>query len=264
MCLKCFLLLLTTTLVTAHQAPALYGSFTSNRIIGGSNEVIENAPWQISLQYLGKHVCGGSIYNKEIIVTAAHCVASRLPKDLQVRVGSTYHNSGGTLVGVARTLSHEHFNRPSYANDIAVIRLSQPLTFGTSVQPIALAKTTPSRKTSATVTGWGISKKVPVSPTQLQSVRLRIMSQKLCWKISFGLITNDMICAFDWKKGACNGDSGGPLVVNRELVGVVSFGKFIFNRETFNKTNNSRVFCNNYFDRAFNYFEVKTFSFNYY
>ncbi|EDW64483.1 trypsin iota [Drosophila virilis] len=227
MCLKCFLLLLTIALVAAHQEPAFNGTFTSNRIVGGSNEVIENAPWQISLQYLGKHVCGGSIYSKEIIVTAAHCVANRLPKDLRVRVGSTYHNSGGTLVGVTRTLSHEYFNRPSYANDIAVIRLSQPLTFGKSVKPIALAQTTPSRKTFATVTGWGFSKKLAAPPTQLQSVRLRIMSHKLCWKINFGLITNDMVCAFDWKKGACNGDSGGPLVVNRELVGVVSFGKFM-------------------------------------
>ncbi|XP_064535169.1 trypsin iota-like [Drosophila montana] len=227
MCFKCVLLLLTTTLVAAHLEPALNGSFTSNRIIGGSNEVIENAPWQISLQFLGRHVCGGSIYSEEIIVTAAHCVSGRAHTDLRVRVGSTYHNSGGTLVGVARTLSHERFNQPPYANDIAVIRLSTPLTFGRSVQPIALARTTPGRKTSATVTGWGFRKKLPVSPTQLQSVKLRIMSHKLCWKINFGIITNDMVCAFDWKKGACNGDSGGPLVVNRELVGVVSFGKFM-------------------------------------
>ena len=31
-------------------------------------------PWQISLKNLGRHICGGSIVNKNQVITAAHCV----------------------------------------------------------------------------------------------------------------------------------------------------------------------------------------------
>jgi trypsin len=45
-----------------------------NRIVGGHDDVIENVPWQISLQRNGAHHCGGSILNQNTILTAAHCV----------------------------------------------------------------------------------------------------------------------------------------------------------------------------------------------
>lgn len=43
------------------------------RIVGGVATSISSFPWQISLQRSGSHSCGGSIYNANIIVTAAHC-----------------------------------------------------------------------------------------------------------------------------------------------------------------------------------------------
>jgi trypsin len=45
-----------------------------NRIVGGSDDVIENVPFQISLHRTGSHHCGGSILNQNTILTAAHCV----------------------------------------------------------------------------------------------------------------------------------------------------------------------------------------------
>ncbi|WP_407808037.1 trypsin-like serine protease, partial [Staphylococcus aureus] len=43
------------------------------RIVGGSSISISSVPWQISLQYYGSHICGGSIISANYIVTAAHC-----------------------------------------------------------------------------------------------------------------------------------------------------------------------------------------------
>ena len=40
---------------------------------------IDEFPWQISLRNLGSHICGGSIINRNQVITAAHCVEGASP-----------------------------------------------------------------------------------------------------------------------------------------------------------------------------------------
>ncbi|KAG0418051.1 hypothetical protein HPB47_005162 [Ixodes persulcatus] len=44
------------------------------QIVGGSDATPLEFPWQISLRISGQHICGGSIINKQHILTAAHCI----------------------------------------------------------------------------------------------------------------------------------------------------------------------------------------------
>ena len=50
--------------------------FPSSRIVGGKETSIQNWPWQVGLQspHDGSIFCGGSLLNKEWVITAAHCI----------------------------------------------------------------------------------------------------------------------------------------------------------------------------------------------
>ncbi|XP_017014654.2 trypsin alpha-like [Drosophila takahashii] len=227
---RCFLLLLAFDFLSAGRVPQL-----EERIVGGSDIEIEQAPWQVSLQINGQHYCGGSIYSKDIIITAAHCRFTREgrrleAKDFQISVGSSLKNTNGSLVKVAAIKSHERFHDPPYKNDIAVMRLSEPLEFSNKVQPIPLAENYPALGTNAFASGWGATsfelgfmngflELNPIYPVHLQGVSLQIRS-KLPGDLTYAGITGQTICG---------GDSGGPLIVNNQLVGVVSSGPIFCN-----------------------------------
>ncbi|XP_017110916.1 trypsin beta-like [Drosophila elegans] len=229
MFIQSFLLLLAINFLSAGRV-----SRPVERIIGGQNIEIEQAPWQVSLQVNGRHHSGGSIYSKDIIITAAHCRFNQKrrrleAKDFLIRVGSSLKNSKGTLVKVAAIRSHENFDfKTNVFNDIAVMRLSKPLKFTSKVQSIPLAERNPAPGTVAMVSGWGATSVLPSRngypvlsyPINLQAVHNHIRNWNYC--SIFVTMSENNICAGTFGQSACFGDSGGPLVVNQELVGVVS------------------------------------------
>ncbi|XP_017069090.1 trypsin beta [Drosophila eugracilis] len=198
------------------------------RIVGGTATTISSFPWQISLQRSGSHSCGGSIYSSKVIVTAAHCLQSVSASSLQIRAGSSYWSSGGTVVKVSSFKNHEGYNANTMVNDIAIIKLASALSFSSTIKSIGLASSNPANGAAASVSGWGTQSSGSSSiPTQLQYVNVNIVSQSKCASSSYSYgsqIKSSMICAAASGKDSCQGDSGGPLVSGGVQVGVVSWG----------------------------------------
>ncbi|XP_062141993.1 trypsin alpha-like [Drosophila sulfurigaster albostrigata] len=197
----------------------------NNRNVGGKVTSIERIPWQVSLQKLGRHDCGGVIYSKNIIITAAHCVQKDYPMIYDVRVGSSTSNNGGSVIKVAKITVHDHFiyiNNETPEYDIALLLLSSPLEMGPAVKAIPLSESVPNDGAAVLVSGWGQTETEPVAK-YLKSVYLNIVNREECAR-SHGMLVKATICAASPWKGACGGDSGGPLTHNGKLVGIVSFG----------------------------------------
>ncbi|XP_062137430.1 hypodermin-A-like [Drosophila sulfurigaster albostrigata] len=203
----------------------------NNRIVGGKYTQIEAIPWQVSLQILGRYHCGGVIYSKNTIITAAHCVHNNDSKLLDseffdVRVGSSISNNGGSVIKVAKITVHDHYiniNNKKAEYDIALLLLSSPLEMGPTVKAIPLAESVPNDGATVLVSGWGRTETEPVAK-YLKSVYVNIVNREECARAYNTEIIKATICAASPWKGFCRGDSGGPLTYNGKLVGIVSFG----------------------------------------
>lgn len=194
------------------------------RIYGGVNTRIENTPYQVSLQVYHQHICGGTIYKRDIIVTAAHCVHNKKVKYITIRAGTNFYNKGGSVVRVSAKSVHDQYDEYRIYNDVALLLLSSPLKLDTHVQTIDLASSDPEIGATSTVSGWGKTE-TEYTPANLKSVNVSIVSRKKCVNAySTYYIQENNICAAAAGKDACQGDSGGPLVHNHKLVGIVSWG----------------------------------------
>ncbi|XP_031617438.1 trypsin-like [Contarinia nasturtii] len=212
----------------------------TSRIVGGEKAKIENFKWQAALLENSKIFCGGSIITPTKILTASHCLEGKTDlTKLQARVGSSNPLEGGVLKSITKIRSHPDFNKPSSMNnDICVVFLGEPLTFGTTICGILLAGTSIilPPDTHVVVSGFGVITPNGNKVDVLHSVSVPIVDYDLCYKSykSYkgpGKLTKNMICAGFYGVGgkdASKGDSGGPLVYSGNsdpiLYGVVSWG----------------------------------------
>ncbi|CAL1573966.1 unnamed protein product [Knipowitschia caucasica] len=210
----------------------------SSRIVGGTEAENGAWPWQVSLQIRGSHICGGSIISSKWILSAAHCFESYNRAYLwKVQYGDVslihmaFYNPSKS---VDKIISHANYNPETNDNDIALLKLSSPLAFSSTVKPVCLPNAgldlSPERQ--AWITGWGALRSSGTSPDRLNQAEVTIYSRGTCnaHSVLDGAVTETMICAGKLSGGvdSCQGDSGGPLVVKQGgvwwLVGDTSWG----------------------------------------
>jgi secreted trypsin-like serine protease len=214
---------------------------STSKITGGSNADISEFPWQVFLE-AKEFTCGGSIIGDIWIVTAAHCTRDdynvRIPaSSMDVIVGA--NNPRNSLQGekyyVSEVISHENFDTQTLENDIALLKLKEPIAY-TNAKPIKLvsAKDVSAGATDpgvmSWVSGYGITSVKPVIyPSTLQKVQLPIVSNSQAASVWKTIPSTDVMAGYiSGNKDACSGDSGGPLVVpvsgEYKIAGLVSWG----------------------------------------
>ncbi|XP_019720567.1 transmembrane protease serine 2-like [Hippocampus comes] len=201
------------------------GGVNSSRASRGQQASLGAWPWQVSLQLAGSHRCGGAIISPNWIVTAAHCAhMTSNPGDWSVYAGLVeplgIHFNPAHAVG--HVVAHERFDRVTYRNDIALMRLSKPLDFAASsnIGPVCLPNV--GLNISAPLNVWTTGYAVSVngdSPylveAQVSLVDVAGCNSSTAYK---GLISKEMLCSKGAQTGsdACKTDSGGPLVWQRD------------------------------------------------
>jgi len=213
---------------------------SKHRIVGGTEAKANSYPWIVSLQQGTSHFCGGTLIRvsskydvSDIIVTASHCVFEG-PRNLRAVIGAHSISSSGQAVKAAKYVMHPYYDHKTTVNDIAIIKLEQPVTFSKTIQPACLppfGQAVPAND-YAVVAGWGTMAEGKFSlPDKLLQVSVPVVTDSTCKRYyPEDVDLNLMFCAGYERGGkdSCQGDSGGPLVFKTTtgwtLRGVVSFG----------------------------------------
>lgn len=213
------------------------------KIVGGKDAIHGQFPWTVSIKLNKRHHCGGSLINRQWILTAAHCLARNNPSSYTVKLGGHYRSqdkeSTSIEVGAKLLISHEGFSFQHFGNDIALIKLERAIEYSSHIRPVCLpsgAETDETVKTGRVV-GWGRLTQSGVSAETLQQLDVPIVDLSVCqqWYKSKGQtipIRPSQICAGHEQGGkdACQGDSGGPMVSidsgsgQAKVIGIVSAG----------------------------------------
>lgn len=193
------------------------------RIVGGQIAHPGQFPYQVSFRNaFDKHICGGSILNKNWILTAASSIDQSIPQNIHIVVGSILLNEGGTHHKLKQIKLHPKYNNVTLENDVAVVETVNEIIFNDLVQPIALLDTQV-KTGQVLLSGWGRLSTNGNIPKNLMYLMTEIFPQEECaLKIT---INNDTLCTFAGiHKGSCFGDTGSALVVpGKGQIGINSF-----------------------------------------
>ncbi|XP_069957157.1 CLIP domain-containing serine protease B9 [Cherax quadricarinatus] len=223
------------------------------RVVGGEESRRGQWPWMAAIWLHGpkktEFWCGGSLVSRQYVLTAAHCTKDSRgktfdPQQFSVRLGD--HNifsesddfiSSPQTYRVTEIRPHPDFKSHGFYNDVALIRLDQPVDFTEYIVPVCLPSEEFSRQPldhlvgqTPSVIGWGSTFYGGHESASLREAKLPVWKNSDCDDAYFQPITNIFLCAgfVEGGRDACQGDSGGPLLLYTEgrwvQIGLVSFG----------------------------------------
>uniref|UniRef100_A0A672LDG0 Trypsin-like n=1 Tax=Sinocyclocheilus grahami TaxID=75366 RepID=A0A672LDG0_SINGR len=212
----------------------------NNKIVGGENAKAGAWPWQVSIQKLsGSHFCGGSLINKDWVLSAAHCFNQVTASSIVMYFGRHSQlglNPNETSRRASQIITHPKYNLIRHDSDIALVQLSSSVTFSDYIRPVCLAAAGSvfGGGTESWITGWGVLKSGAGEVSDiLQEVQVPVVSNNDCYNAFAAIttITSNMICTGLINVGgkhSCQGDSGGPVASRNSSLwiqsGIVSFG----------------------------------------
>lgn len=154
--------------------------------------------------------CGATLINDRYALTAAHCVYGMDIKGISVRLLQLNINSAseGILRNVAFATMHPLYNPTILENDIALLRLDQPVPLLDPIRPVCLPTNSIQNFDfkKAIVAGWGLTRDDGDQSTYLQEVVVPVLTNSQCRATSYkSMILETMLCAgyLEGGKDAC-------------------------------------------------------------
>nr|XP_043879145.1 elastase-1-like [Solea senegalensis] len=192
------------------------------RVVGGEVARPNSWPWQISLQYKSGssyyHTCGGTLIERDWVMTAAHCVDRSRTWRVVIGEHELYSDDGREQIkSVSNVYIHPRWNSNNVAGgfDIALLRLSSAATLNSYAQLGSLPPTGQilPHNNLCYVTGWGLTSTGGSLSRQLKQAYLPLVDHKTCSSSGWwgSTINTSMVCGGGGAESGCNGDSGGPL-----------------------------------------------------
>ncbi|WP_405873813.1 S1 family peptidase [Streptomyces sp. NBC_00005] len=194
-------------------------------VVGGTPAAQSEFPFMVHLS-MG---CGGALYKKDVVLTAAHCVdGSGSNTRITATAGVTDLNSSSAI----KVRSTKVKQAPGYngeGKDWALIKLAHPIDLPT----LKIATSTRYNRGVFTIAGWGDTKEDGgTGSTKLLKATVPYVPDSQCkWHYGNRLVPKDELCAGYPQGGVdtCQGDSGGPMFRKDDAgrwiqVGIVSWG----------------------------------------
>ena len=227
------------------QTPYASVSPKSPMIVGGT--AVPNGKYPFMAALLDKRrpgdafdelFCGGTLIDKDSVLTAAHCLVNPKPDKLQVVIGRTaLSQNRGQLRSVSRRFIHPRYsgNERAEVYDAGVLKLRRPVK---GIKPIKLATAKQNNLEKPghilRAAGWGVVKQRPgpfdIRPKRMHEVSVPVVSDSRAKRAyqSQGpkYLPSLNVAAGKKGKSPCFGDSGGPLFDSgsRTQVGITSHG----------------------------------------
>ncbi|XP_013378635.1 SCO-spondin [Lingula anatina] len=211
----------------------------SAAIVGGTEATPHSWPWQVRMYIPPGYMCGGVLITDEWVLTAAHCIQSTSPTGYQAIIGDHSRStteSAQVTKSLSRIIKHESYSGVVSGYDIALVKLSSPVTLSAERNIACLPASGEELNDGheCWTTGWGTTSSGGSTSTVLREVRVDYIKTTTCRSDSnYNSIADTSVCAGEAGKDACQGDSGGPLVCKFgtgsserwKLMGLTSWGR---------------------------------------
>ncbi|MGY5537397.1 trypsin-like serine protease [Vibrio brasiliensis] len=183
--------------------------------------------------------CGATLLTQYYVLTAAHCIYGNTNTQLftsvvpQLQNESDFPNAITQRVMVSEYYYPDNYNNDTLANDIAILKLSQPITAVFDYADLASSTDATNYRGINSgdpffAVGHGNTQSGYDDSEALQETLLRYVSNSNCDLYNVDTSANLCMDGASSQNGrdnaTCQGDSGGPLFWNNKQVGITSFG----------------------------------------